>query len=94
MFEIQAGQGGTVKFVGRLDAAEADAALERLNEIEGPITADCAELDYISSAGLGILVQTYKRLHKVGHSLKLVNLPPRIRNVFRYARLDGILQIE
>lgn len=94
MFEIRVGQGGSVKLVGRLDASEADGALARLNELPGPITADCTELDYISSAGLGILVETYKRLHRDGQALRLVNLPPRIRNVFRYARLDGILQIE
>ena len=31
-----------------------------------PVTADCGELDYISSAGLGVIMETYKRLHGPG----------------------------
>ncbi len=94
MFHVQAGGEGVVRLVGRLDAAEADGAMAALSGLEPPLTADCAELDYISSAGLGVIMETYKRLHRLGHSLRLINVPPRIRNVFRYAGLDRVLQID
>ncbi|OGF14551.1 MAG: hypothetical protein A2W00_06150 [Candidatus Eisenbacteria bacterium RBG_16_71_46] len=94
MFEIQTGEGGYLKLSGRLDAAESERALTQLNTLSQPITVDCSDLEYISSAGLGILLQTYKRLLGLGHTFKLVNMQPRVRNVFTYAGLDKFLLIE
>ena len=94
MFEIRKGEDGRVKLAGRLDAAEADGALAALSAISAPLVADCAELEYISSAGLSVILQTYKRLLGLGHPLRLVNLQPRVRNVFTYAGLDRFLTIE
>jgi anti-sigma B factor antagonist len=94
MFEIRRGNDGNVRLIGRLDASAAEQALSELARIEGPLVADCAELDYISSAGLGVFMQTFKRLRTLGHGLRLINVPPRIRNVFRYAGLDQVFQME
>jgi anti-anti-sigma factor len=94
MFEIRVADGGLVRMSGRLDAAEADKARADLDGMPGPLTLDCSELEYISSAGLSVLIVTYKRLHAAGHPLRLVNLQPRVRNVFHYAGLNRLLQIE
>ena len=94
MLEIQVQDGGRVKLSGRLDAAQADRAKEALDAVLGPTTLDLTDLDYISSAGLGVLVQTFKRLRDSGHSFTLTNLKPRIRSVFVYAGLDKVLQLE
>ncbi len=94
MFSVHVGETGQVRLTGRLDAAEAEKAKSVLDSLEGPITIDCSELDYISSAGIGILIETYKRLNGAGHALRLVRLLPRVRNVFAYAGLDRILTIE
>ena len=40
------------------------------------------------------LIETHKRLHGAGHELKLIGLKPRVRNVFAYAGLDRLLDIE
>ncbi len=93
MFEIRSGE-GTIRLIGRLDAAEAQGALAVLTQIEQSVTADCRELDYISSAGLGVIMQTWKRLHSLGSNLRLTNVTPRIRNVFHYAGLDQVIEIE
>jgi anti-sigma B factor antagonist len=93
MFEIRPGSDGRVRLIGRLDASEAEHAMAALRQIDHSVTADCAELDYISSAGLGVIMETYKRLHGMGLDLRLVNVPPRIRNVFRYAGLDQVIDI-
>ena len=94
MFEIKPGGDGEIALCGRLDAAEAEKALDTLQAIAGSTTADCSELEYISSAGIGVIVQTHKRLVDAGHTLKLVKLTPRVRNVFTYAGLHKFLVIE
>ncbi len=94
MFEMAIGEGGLVKLKGRLDAAEADRALEELGAVQGPVTIDFAELDYISSAGIGVIIETFKRLKAAGHDFRLVSMTPRVRNVFTYAGLDRLLKIE
>jgi anti-sigma B factor antagonist len=94
MFTVRAIPDGTVHLVGRLDAAEVPSARLALDGLQGPLTLDCSELDYVSSAGIGLLVETYKRLHQAGQSLRLVNLLPRVRNVFAYAGLDRVLTLE
>ena len=94
MFEIRTGPTGQVSLVGRFDAAEADRALQVFRGLSGPLVVDCAELDYVSSAGIAVFMDTYKRLSTGGHSLRLVNLTPRVRNVFTYAGLDKLLGIQ
>jgi len=82
-----------IQLAGRLDAAEADHVDQALKAVTGPVLLDCAELDYISSAGLGVLIEAHKRLAAAGHALTLTNLVPRVRNVFGYAGLDRLLKI-
>ena len=93
MFEIRVVD-GVVRLKGRLDASQSDQALKVMRGVEGSISVDCSELDYISSAGIGVIIETYRRLHGSGNTLKLVNLLPRVRNIFAYAGLDRILTIE
>lgn len=93
MFQIQPGDDGALRLIGRLDASEADEAMAALLEIDHSLTADCGALDYISSAGLGVIMETYKRLHARGFSLRLVNVSPHIRNIFRYVGLDRVIEI-
>jgi anti-sigma B factor antagonist len=94
MFEIRKLADDAVKLRGRLDASQADLALEQLRAYSGSLTADFSELEYISSAGLGVIVATYKRLAESGHTLRLMNLQPKIRNLFHYSGLDQVLLIE
>ena len=93
MLEIRTPADGRVQLVGRLDAAEADRVDRALRDIPGALTLDCSELDYISSAGLGVLIEAHKRLAAAGHTLTLSNLVPRVRNIFAYAGLDRLLKI-
>jgi anti-anti-sigma factor len=93
MFEIRTDESGTLFLAGRLDASQSAAADDRLAQVTGKTVADLSELDYISSAGIGVILKAYKRLQDQGGSLTLVNLPPRIQNVFHFAGLDRILDI-
>ena len=94
MFEIKVADDGVVSLSGRLDAAESDRARAVLRELDRSITLDFSGLDYISSAGIGVLIETYKRLKAGGHSIRLVHMLPRVRSIFTYAGLDRILTIE
>ena len=94
MFRLDRVDGGRVRLVGRLDAAEAEQAAAAFAGLEGPIVADCSDLEYISSAGISVLLVTYKRLLEKGHSLRLSAVQPRVRNVFVYSGLAPLLGIE
>ena len=94
MFKIRPGPDGVLRLIGRLDASEAEGAMGVLLKVDHSLTADCSELDYISSAGLGVIMETYKRLHALGHGLRLVNVSPHVRNVFRYVGLDRVIEID
>jgi anti-anti-sigma factor len=91
MIQIERREDGTLAFSGRLDASQAEAADAALSEAEGGVVVDIADLEYISSAGIGILLKHYKRLSEAGGSLRLAHATPHVRNVFHFAGLDQLL---
>lgn len=94
MFEIR-NENGTVYLSGRLDAAQVEVAKGEFENLkDGAVVADFSGLDYISSAGIGVILTVYKRLNDAGHTFRLINMTDRIKNVFKYAGLDEILLIE
>jgi len=93
MFEIDYGSDGEVMCSGRLDAAQCAKAQSFMDEIADTRTLDFARLEYISSAGLGLLLKTQKRLAENGAALKIVNVNNHIYDVFRYSGFDAIFDI-
>jgi anti-sigma B factor antagonist len=93
MFEIRIGDAGEVVMSGRLDAAQCDKAMQFLDSLPAPRVVDLAALEYISSAGLGVLLKTQKRVMASGKGLRLVNANRHIRDIFRYAGFDRIFEI-
>ena len=94
MFEIGYGSEGEILCSGRLDAAQCDKAQSFLDEIADTRTLDFSGLEYISSAGLGILLKTQKRLAESGAALKISNVSHHIYDVFRYSGFNSIFDIE
>lgn len=94
MFDISKDGNGTVRIAGRFDAAQVGKAQEVLSTITTSCIIDFKDLDYISSAGLGILFAVQKRLREANQKLTLVNLNSHIRDIFRIARFDLIFDIE
>jgi anti-sigma B factor antagonist len=94
MLAIDFGTGGVVVIAGRLDAAQAPAAQTFLDAVQGPVTLDCSGLEYISSAGLGVLLKTQKRLLASGGKLKLTGVNRHLQDIFRYSGFDQIFEIE
>ncbi|MDH3199150.1 MAG: STAS domain-containing protein, partial [Candidatus Krumholzibacteria bacterium] len=85
MFDVRIGDDGVVVLSGRLDAVQADRVREAMSGVGTSAVVDFKELDYISSAGLGVLLGVQKRLSDTGHRLTLVNLNHHIREIFRIA---------
>lgn len=94
MFEISHGAEGVVVFQGRLDAAQCAKAQAFLDAIDAPKVFDFAQLEYISSAGLGVLLKTQKRVMGSSGRLKLVKVNNHINDIFRYSGFDQIFEIE
>ena len=94
MFQIEIDESGTVVAEGRLYAAQAPRAQEFLDELQGECVLDLGKVDYISSAGLGVLLRTHKRLMGSGQGLKLVNVRSHINDIFMYSGFDKLFEIE
>jgi len=93
MFEIGRGVAGEVVLKGRLDAAQCEKALQFFDAVADPHVVDLGGLEYISSAGLGVLLKTQKRVTQAGQGLRLVNVNRHISDIFRYAGFDRIFEI-
>jgi anti-anti-sigma factor len=91
--ELQGGA-GEVCVAGRLDAVEAPKAQAFLDKVQGLVTIDCSGLEYISSAGLGVLLKTHKRLLASSGRLRLAGVRNHIRDIFKYSGFDQILEIQ
>jgi anti-anti-sigma factor len=94
MLGSEQGQGGIVVVTGRLDAAEAPKAQAFLDGVRGEVTLDCSGLDYISSAGLGVLLKTQKRLLAGHGKLRLTGLKSHLRDIFTYSGFDQLFEID
>jgi anti-anti-sigma factor len=94
MFEISIGSEDEVVLSGRLDASQCEKAQVFFDSLERPHVVDFGALEYISSAGLGVLLKTQKRLMSSGGGLVFRNVNNHIRDIFRYSGFDRIFTIQ
>ncbi|HET9975861.1 MAG TPA: STAS domain-containing protein [Burkholderiaceae bacterium] len=94
MLTVQVLDNGRVAFTGRLDASQAATAQAALDATSGVVVLDCVGLDYLASAGLGVLLKTHKRLAAHGGRLRLVGVRPALRDIFAYSGFDQVFEIE
>lgn len=85
-----------IKLVGKLDTNTAPELTESLkndlNDVKD-LTFDMADLIYISSAGLRVILSTQKIMNKQG-SMKVINVQDIIMEVFEATGFVDILTIE
>jgi anti-sigma B factor antagonist len=93
MFEIGFNEDGEVVVAGRLDAAQAPAAQAFFDDVGDGCVVDMAALEYISSAGLGVLLRAHKRLAGAGGGLELRNVNAHIADIFSYSGFDRLFVI-
>ena len=85
-----------IKIVGRLDTTTAPALDKTINaDIADAkhLVLDVKELEYISSAGLRVLLGAQKKMQKIG-SMKLINVCEEVMEVFEMTGFADILTIE
>lgn len=86
----------TVNVIGRLDTTTAPQLEEALSDKLDGITElilDCAKLEYVSSAGLRVILALHKLMVTQG-ILRVVNVNSTIMEIFEITAFDGILNIE
>mgnify|MGYP002624158126 FL=1 len=86
----------TVALEGRLDtmtAPELEAALKTALEGVEELTFDFEKLDYISSAGLRVLLATQKTMNRQG-TMKVKHANEIILEIFEVTGFSDILTIE
>ena len=94
MLTIDFGPNGVVVIAGRLDAAQSPAAQAFLDQVDGTVTLDCLRLEYVSSAGLGVLLKTQKRLMGSAGKLRLSGVNRHLQDILVYSGFDKIFEIE
>ena len=85
-----------IKLVGRLDTTTAPALDKTINEDIADtknLVLNVKELEYISSAGLRVLLGAQKKMQKVGY-MKLTNVREEVMEVFEMTGFADILVIE
>lgn len=82
---------------GRLDSVTSRTVEEKLLSLiergERYLIVDCAELAYISSAGLRVFLMAAKRVTQVKGKLVLTTLNHEVQQVFDLTGFSSILQI-
>lgn len=86
----------TMIITGRLDtttAPDLETAIKEKLEGVTQLILDFGKLEYISSAGLRVLLSTQKIMNKKG-LMKLVNVNSEIMDIFEITGFNDILTIE
>lgn len=84
-----------VAIEGRLDTNTAPELETVLNDVNASnLVLDCLALEYVSSAGLRVILAAHKRLAASGQSLTLKNIRQEVRAVFDMTGFSKILTIE
>lgn len=89
-----------VKFTGRLTLGSsmslAEAKINQLIEQEGvlKIVFDLTNVDFVDSAGLGLVVFMRGKLLEKGGRFRVVSPPPRVLDLFRMSNNASVLDID
>lgn len=93
MFDIRFADNGEIVLSGRFDASQEPKAQAFLSAVDDSRILDLKDLEYISSAGLGTLLDTQKRLKATGSGLRLVGANKHIRDILRLSGFDRIFEV-
>ncbi len=94
----QVGEVSIVKLAGRLDSSTAQPAEEKFAQMLGSgtprLAIDMSGLEYISSAGLRVLLVIAKKVQQANGRIVLFGLVPTVREVFAVSGFDKIFAIQ
>ena len=86
-----------VTITGSVDSADSGALLSFFNDLidngQTSLVVDLIRMDFIVSMGLGVFVQTYTRLRRVGGFIRLADVQPLILQIIKTTGLDRLLPL-
>ena len=83
----------TLEITGRLDTTTApnlEAVINEISEDTKELVFDMAELEYISSAGIRVLLSAYKKMNQSGGIMRIEKENDIVREVFE---MTGLLEM-
>ncbi len=82
---------------GPVDSDTYNELQEKLNEViddnTKAVILDMGGVDYISSAGIGVVMNVKKSLHQKNANFAMVNLRPQIKKVFDVMKILPVIDI-
>ncbi|NLJ41623.1 MAG: STAS domain-containing protein [Clostridiales bacterium] len=86
-----------VLIIGEVDVYNAPELKKKFHDLaeqhRGDFVLDCADLTYIDSTGLGVLISLLKKVKEYDGSIEINNLKPFIHKIFVITGLDKIFTI-
>lgn len=86
-----------LRLKGRLDTISSPAAEHAvfcfINEGQHKIVFDCAGIDYLSSAGMRMLLSTAKKLKSLSGRLVICNVTTTVMEVLKMSGFDHVLEL-
>ena len=99
-FALQTAQQGDLTIItleGFVDAHTApnfeSAVQAELDAGRSKIIVDCAKLNYISSAGLGVFMSFIEEIRELGGDIKIIGLVPKVRHTFEILGFQDIFEM-
>ena len=88
-----------VDLSGRITQGEASVAVrdvikDLLSKGNKKILLNLAEVNYVDSTGIGVLVSGFSSVRKQGGELKLLNITKRIRDLLQITKLYSLFDIK
>ncbi len=90
------GETATIAVSGRLDTMTAPELQSQLGDLPGEskkLVFDFAGLEYISSAGLRVLLGMNKKMASVGGEMAVVNANSTVKDVFEMTGFSDIFSV-
>lgn len=87
----------TLSVKGRIDtltSVEFDGAIQEEYGNFNSLIIDFNDVNYISSAGLRVLIATEKKLDAENIKMVILNVNDEIQNIFKLSGFDKILEIQ
>jgi anti-sigma B factor antagonist len=98
VMETRNGEAVIIEPRGRIDSNSAKSFEEKLLGAVAPqapvLVVDCGHLEYISSAGLRVLLMAAKRVKAAKGRMALAGLKPHVQEVFDVSGFSSIFTIQ
>lgn len=82
---------------GQLERAHCDEIFSTLEYHIGQghpnVVLNCYDLKFLSSLGLGIMMQVHARMKKHGGNVKLARVPGAVQKLLKIVMLDKVLEV-